>query len=861
MRKIYAPATDQVTEEELRHRELARKMAGECVVLLENDGVLPLMGGGKIALFGMGANYTVKGGTGSGDVNSRSSLTVEEGLIQKGWTVTSTDWLARNKTLREQALADHNKKLAQLQAKTGYSVIELAFTNPFQIPDAALITQEDMEKADTDTAIYVIARNSGEGADRWDKPGDYRASARELEDLRILAAHFKKVVLLLNIGGVMDLSEIRGIDGVGAIVLMGQLGNIGGLAIADVLDGTVNPSGRLADTWAKSYADYPSSATFSHNNGNLDDDDYTEWIYVGYRYFDTYEKELLYPFGYGRSYTEFAVAPEGAELAGTEISLRVRVTNTGTTYAGKEVVQVYVSAPEGSLDKPAKELKAYGKTKLLRPGTSQELTLSVRAEDLASYSEEKAAWILEPGDYRIYVGKDAEHVTPAAILRLDAEAVTQKVRNLFAADPSAEAPMEELRGRTGGDRPACSDGCGSVPVLELSSGKVRTQITVYTEPAELPQKEGAVLTLQDVRNGVCTAEELVSQLSVREMAALCTGRFAREGETSIIGMASMVPGGAGDTNDYCEKSRGIRPLIMADGPAGLRLQPHFKARTTGEILPGGAVFGDSTMPFPEYENPESVEDHYQYTTAIPIGWALAQSWNTELIEQTADMVGQEMETFGIDIWLAPAMNIHRNPLCGRNFEYYSEDPLVSGLTAAAITRGVQSHPGKAVCIKHFAANNQEENRYCTNANICERALREIYLKGFEICIRTAHPISIMTSYNMINGIHAANSRELLQYAARDEWGFDGFIMTDWFATERLESLMGGEHKYTVSDPAGAVYAGNDVQMPGSQSIENAIVEAAESGVVSEAGFAVTKAELQSCALHVIEAVLRCGELQ
>ncbi len=861
MRKLYAPTSDQVTKEELQHQELARKMAGECVVLLENNGGLPLTGGGKIAVFGMGANYTVKGGTGSGDVNSRSSVTVEEGLAQKGWTITNTEWLARNRELREKALAEHNQKLEKLQKETGYSVIELAFVYPFEIPDAAPITKEDLETADTDTALYVIARNSGEGADRWDKPGDYRASARELEDLRVLTAHFQKVVLLLNIGGVMDLSEIRGIDGIGAIVLMGQLGNIGGLAIADVLDGTVNPSGRLTDTWAKSYEDYPSSATFSHNNGNLDDDDYIEGIYVGYRYFDTYGKDVLYPFGYGRSYTEFTAVPVAAVLDRTTISLQVLVTNTGTAYAGKEVVQVYVSAPAGELDKPAKELKSYGKTELLQPGASQKLTILVRAEELASYSEEKAAWVLEPGDYRIYIGKDALQVKLAAVMRLDAEATTQKVQNLFATDPSKEAPLEELKGAKTGSLPDSCDPNGNVPVLALSSDAIQTIVTDYTTCSEIPQKDGAALTLQDVKSGACTKEELVSQLSVREMAALCTGRFAREGEVSIIGMASMVPGGAGDTNDFCEKSRGIRPLIMADGPAGLRLQPHFKARTSGELLPGGAVFGDSAAPFPDYEHPETVEDHYQYTTAIPIGWGLAQSWNTELIEKTAEMVGEEMKTFGVDIWLAPAMNIHRNPLCGRNFEYYSEDPLVSGLTAAAITKGVQSHPGKAVCIKHFAANNQEENRYCTNANISERALREIYLKGFEICIRSARPICIMTSYNMINGVHTANSRDLLQCAARDEWGFDGLIMTDWFATERLESLMGGENKYTVSDMAGAVYAGNDVQMPGSQRIENTIVEAVESGKKSEAGFAITKAELQSCALHVIETVLRCGELQ
>ncbi len=859
MRRIYAPTSDEVTEQELRHRELARSVAGECVVLLENDGTLPLTEGRKLALFGMGANYTVKGGTGSGDVNSRSSLTVEEGLVQKGWTITTGDWLARNRARREEAQKAHMEELERLSKETGAEPVMLAFAHPFVIPPAEPVTSADIEKADTDTAVYVIARNSGEGADRFHKRGDYLASEEELQDLRLLGAHFKKVVLLLNIGGVMDLSEIRNIPGIGAIVLMNQLGNIGGLAIADVLDGTVNPSGKLTDTWAAAYADYPASATFSHNNGNLDDEEYAEGIYVGYRYFDTYGKQPLYPFGYGRSYTDFSVEPGPATLYGDAITLTVTVTNTGAIYTGKEVVQVYACAPGGALDKPLRELKAYAKTGPLWPGASEELTLTIPLQSLASYSEEKAAWVLEPGQYVLLAGTDSRNGKPFAVAEITEELVTEKVQNLFAAAPAAGADAAVKEQRESAYKELLSQALAAgVPVLAVQPEAVRTKVVTYTGRTEIPCKEGRALTLQDVRDGACTVEELVSQLSIREMASLCTGRFARDDSDSIIGMASMLPGAAGDTTEVLEKSRGIRPLIMADGPAGLRLQPHFKARKTGEILPGGAVFGDAAVSFPDYDRPEEVEDHYQYTTAIPIGWGLAQSWNPELVEKAASMVGQEMETFGVDIWLAPAMNIHRDPLCGRNFEYYSEDPLVSGLTAAAITRGVQSHPGKAVCIKHFAANNQEDNRYCTNAQISERALREIYLKGFEICVREAKPLTIMSSYNLINGVHTANSRDLLQSAARDEWGFDGLIMTDWFSTQYMQGLMEENTRYTVGDVTGAVYAGNDVQMPGCQDIEDVLTEAAESGKTSEAGFAITKADLQWCAANVIRTVLRCG---
>ena len=441
MRPIYAPASNAVTADEIQHQELSRRAAGECVVLLENNGALPLVKGQKVALFGMGANYTVKGGTGSGDVNTRSSVTIEEGLTQEGFTITTGEWLARNREQREAAQASYLAEMDRRAKETGLPVVILGFNYPFQIPDAAAITEEDLQKADTDTAIYVIARNSGEGADRFDKRGDYLASEAELRDLQLLAGHFAKVILILNIGGVMDLSEIRAIKGISAIVLMNQLGNIGGLAIADVLDGAVTPSGKLTDTWAKSYADYPSSATFSHNNGNVDDDDYSEGIYVGYRYFDTYGVEPLYSFGYGLSYTRFETEPVGMTLDGAEIKVTAKVTNVGDTYDGKEVVQVYVSAPQGALDKPAKELKAYGKTSILRPGESAELTITVPVHSLASYSEEKAAWVLEAGEYTILVGGDSRNVKAAGIVKLAQEITAEQDRNQFPADPARETTL------------------------------------------------------------------------------------------------------------------------------------------------------------------------------------------------------------------------------------------------------------------------------------------------------------------------------------------------------------------------------------------------------------------------------------
>ena len=367
------------------------------------------------------------------------------------------------------------------------------------------------------------------------------------------------------------------------------------------------------------------------------------------------------------------------------------------------------------------------------------------------------------------------------------------------------------------------------------------------------------LTMEDILAGKCTVEELVSQLSVEELAEFCVGTL-RAGEGTVVGNASAtVPGAAGDTTALLAKERGIKNMIFADGPAGLRLQPHFKTKKDGTLLPGGSILGDSFVPFDASVKEEETDDYYQYCTAIPIGWSLAQSWNPELLQEAGDMVGAEMEEFHVDLWLAPAQNIHRNPLCGRNFEYYSEDPLVSGKAAAAITKGVQAHPGKGTTIKHFAANNQEDNRYFTNSHISERALREIYLKGFEIAVKESRPFSIMTSYNLLNGIHTANSHDLLQAAARDEWGFDGVVMTDWFTSQEMPQITGGHPAaYPISASTGCIYAGNDIQMPGCKKNVDDIVEAVKSGKALD-GYRITLADLQFNAANVIRAVAKTTE--
>ncbi len=855
MSEIYASKSKEVEQREIDHMNISRELAGECMVLLENDGALPLKETGKIALFGNGVRRTVKGGTGSGDVNSRSIVNVEEGFKNAGFTVTSGSWLDKQGEMLDKSKGEYLEWVKAEAKKSSRSEFIIQFDHPYSAPVPVLITEEDCKEADTDVAVYVIARNSGEGSDRYNREGDYLLFAEEKKNLEMVAAHFKKTIVILNIGGVMELSVVKAIPGINAILLMGQLGNIGGDALADVVTGKVNPSGKTVDTWAKNYMDYPSSAKFSHN-GSVHDEEYEDGIYVGYRYFDSFGVEPEYCFGFGRSYTDFSLQIDGAEAAGDRVQVRATVQNTGSVYAGKEVVQIYYSAPQGRMDKPYQELAAYHKTSLLKPGESEAMILTFAIKEMASYSEADAAWVLEKGDYVIRVGSSAGNTEVAAVLTLAEEVKTQIGKNLFPLD----IQLKEIKPDTTAAKTAYeknSEGLGRVYHGSIQSSCIKAEHMVYQgKREEYKTDREKKLTVQDVKNGDCTVEELVAQLTVEEMADMCVGTL-RAGEGNVVGNASYtVPGAAGDTSSILKVSRGIKNMILADGPAGLRLQPHFKTTKEGKLLPGGSVMGDSFEPFDPDINEDEVDNYYQYCTAIPIGWSLAQSWNTELAEWAGDMIGAEMEQFGVDLWLAPAMNIHRNPLCGRNFEYYSEDPLVSGKIAAAITIGVQKHKGKGTTIKHFAVNNQEDNRYFVNAHVSERALREIYLKGFEIAVKESQPLSIMTSYNLLNGIHTANSYDLLQAMARDEWGFDGTVMTDWFTSQDMPEITGKfQPRYPISSSVGCIYAGNDIQMPGCRKNVDDIVEAVKTGREMD-GFRITLADLQFNTANIIRVVLK-----
>lgn len=818
MTQIDALKTDEIQNYEIEHQEEVRRLAGECMVILENDGVLPLQAGTKkIALFGTGARHTIKGGTGSGDVNVRENISIAQGLERAGFEFVTEGWLDQYDRLYADAQEAYAKKLNEFTEKTGKPSMLYAFENPFEEPEQPEITEADVKEADVkeaDAAIYVISRNSGEGKDRRAEKGDYYLSDRELQNIRFMTEHYKNCIVLLNVGGVIDLTSLKTIEGVQAIMLVGQTGNMGGYAVADVLTAKTIPSGKLTDTWARSYEDYPSSATFSHRDGNLDDEYYSDGIYVGYRYFDTFGVMPLYCFGYGKSYTEFEIKTMNVTADEKQVQVEVEVTNIGDKYPGKEVVQVYYSAPDGIMEKPTQELAGFAKTKLLAPGEKDVVTITFATTDMASFDAYDAAWVMEEGEYTIRVGNSSRNTEAVAVIDLDEQVTTLQLKRLMR-DTIA---VRELHHMIPIFDIEFDFGVPAIPFrIMLQAENFKKELVEYEVMRRtlMDKRKDEVLTLEDVKTGNATLDELTAQLTVEEMAELCVGTERRNGDGNVIGSASScVPGAAGDTTSSLLETRKVPNLIQADGPAGLRL-----------------------------ETP---------CTAIPIATTLAQSWDMNLIHRMGELVGEEMKQLHVDLWLAPGMNIHRNPLCGRNFEYYSEDPVLTGLCAATETKGVQSQKGKGTTIKHFAGNNQEDNRMFTNAHISERALREIYLKGFEIAVKTAQPYAIMTSYNLINGVHSANNYDMLQNIARDEWGFEGLVMTDWYTSQDTTEMgmVSPSGKYSHSSSVQCIKAGNDLQMPGCQQNVDDIVEAVNEGKE------ITKADLQRCAKHILSVALK-----
>ena len=762
------------------YARMARKAAAEGAVLLKNEGnVLPLKEGERLAVFGRIQFDYYKSGTGSGGmINTRyvvGILKEEKIVLNLELEQVYRDWLK-----------EHPFDKGSGWAQEPWSQQEMPLSGEM-VKKAA---------AESDTALVIIGRTAGEDRDAKAEKGSFFLSEGEEDMLRQVCGAFDRVVVALNVGSIMDMNWVEAY-GPQAVLYVWQGGMEGGHGVADILMGRVNPCGRLADTIARSVEDYPSHIHFGGEDGNR----YAEDIYVGYRYFETFAsagEKVLYPFGFGLSYTSFSIQSK-MEAGKENCVFHVKVQNTGAC-AGREVVQLYVSAPQGNLGKPLRSLAAFAKTKCLAPGEAQEMTLQVEKKVFASYDDSgasghKSCYVLEAGTYRFYVGGDVRSAQPAGTMELEETEVLEQCR-------PALAPVESY------DRMKPAQASGT---LDLSWEKTPLRTYSMAQRSRENHREDLPCTgdrgyrLADVYDNKISLEEFVSQLSDEELCCMVRGE----------GMCSpkVTPGTAaafgGVTQSLAEY--GIPCGCCADGPSGIRM------------------------------------DCGTYAFCLPNGTCLACSFDEELVRQLYEMEGAELRKNRIDILLGPGMNIHRHPLNGRNFEYFSEDPLLTGKMAAAQIRGMGQYQVTGA-LKHFAANNQEFHRSLYNSVVSERALREIYLKGYEIAVKEGGAYAIMTTYGAVNGLWTAGNYDLLTTVLRSEWGFDGLVMTDWWAMINDEGQAPAQ-----SNLAAMVRAQNDVYMVVQDSGRNSGGDNLEACL---ADGTLGRADLLTCAMNILKVLMR-----
>lgn len=713
--------------------EFSRKVAAEGAVLLKNDGqVLPLQNQENVVIFGRTQVNYYRSGTGSG------------GSVHVAYTTNLLDGLRSKEQIKvnEDVAAVYEKWIEQNPFDNGGGGWAAEPWHQKEMP----LTEELVQSArrQSDKAIIVIGRTAGEDQDNADAPGSYRLTDDEKAMLSMVTSYFEQTIVVLNVSNIIDMSWLDDAgyaNPISSVIYAWHGGMEGGNAIADVLVGEVTPSGKLTDTIAYSIEDYPSTRNYGNEFKNL----YQEDIYVGYRYFETFCPDRVhFEFGFGLSYTQFKLDSEEAKVVSREgeayVEIGVNVQNTGTRFSGKEVVQVYVEAPQGKLGKPSKVLAAFGKTNELQPGESQRLTLSFPVRSLASYDDggvtgHRSAYVLEAGVYHFYVGGSVKDLVQIGV---DGQS-GYNVESLQVVEQMEEAlaPIESYSRMRPGTRKA--DGSYELTYEEVPTRKISLADRIQSRlPKTLEQTGDQGYTLRDVSEGKISLETFIAQLSDHDLAVLVRG----EGMVSPLvtsGTASAFGGVSDRLFNY-----GIPVGCTADGPSGIRMDSGEKA------------------------------------TQVAIGTLLAATWNVELVEELYVLEGKELLRNEIDTLLGPGLNIRRSPLNGRNFEYFSEDPLVTGVFASACTRGIMKG-GSNATLKHFACNNQEKYRSKVDSVVSERALREIYLKGFEMAVKQGGANSIMTAYNPINGHWSASNYDLNTTILRGEWGFDGIVMTDWWA--------------------------------------------------------------------------------
>lgn len=764
-----------------QYAQVARQAASEGCVLLKNDNeTLPLRKGDKVAVFGRCAFHYYKSGLGSGGlVNTRyvvsildalkacGDISVEEALIQ-----IYEEWSKEN----------------PVDEGHGWGTV------PWSQAEMPVTDDTIAAAKEADVAVVIVGRTAGEDQDNSNEEGSYLLTQIEREMISKVSKAFKRTVVLLNVGNIIDMNWVEEYNP-SAVMYVWQGGQEGGNGVVDVLTGKVNPCGKLTDTIAYSIEDYPSTENFGDKYKNY----YTEDIYVGYRYFETFAKEKVqYPFGFGLSYTQFAISAVMKDVTEDTVHISAKVTNTGNV-AGKEVVQVYVQAPQGVLGKPSRVLTGFAKTDVLQPGECAELTIECPKANFASYDDagatgHKSCYVLEAGVYRIYVGADVRSAVLCGNWKQE-EVVLEQLQEACAAVESFERikPMEQNDGSFLQKKESVPT--RAVNVLERMEGLRREAI---------PYSGDKGYILGDVLDGKVSLDEFVAQLSDEDLMCI----FRGEGMCS----PKVTPGTAGAFGGLTESLRkfGVPAMCCADGPSGIRMDCGTKA------------------------------------FSLPNGTALGCSFNLSLVQELFGHMGKELRKNKVDTLLGPGINIHRNPLNGRNFEYISEDPLLTGKMGAVQLLGMHES-GVTGTIKHYAANNQEKDRTTVEAAVSERALREIYLKGYEICVKEGNARSIMTSYNPINGIWAAGNFDLCTTILRNEWGYKGIVMTDWWA---MSNWDGEAAENTNRAPM--VRAQNDIYMCCASTVEDIAVDNVKEKL--ESGD-ITRYDLQRNAKNILNFIL------
>lgn len=776
----------------------SREAAVEGIVLLKNEGnVLPFTKNDNISVFGRPQLEYYRSGTGSG------------GAVQVEYATNIIEGFKNSELQINEALAkDYVEWLKDHPFDNGGG--GWAAEPWFQKDMNITVEYAKKQAAVSNKAVYIIGRTAGEDKDNYNGSGSYLLTAEEMANIKSITEAFEDVVVVLNVSNIIDMKWMNAPQFNGRIKAVAYVwsgGMEGGNAVVDVLSGKETPSGKLPDTIAENLEDYPSADNFGDPLTNL----YQEDIYVGYRYFETFAPEkVVFEFGYGISYTTFDIETLSAQAEDDEIKLQVKVTNTGDKYSGKEVVQVYYSAPQGALGKPVKELCAYAKTEKLAPKESQIIDIVFAIDDMASYDDSnatghKSCYVLEAGDYEIYVGNSVRNVENVYTYEVEGLKVVEQLSEVCCPNDDNLTIL----------RPGIKNADGTFEKVYVPSQKSTVDMAKRIEdnlPETMEITGDKGITLQDVHAGTHSLEEFVAQLSVEEMAQIVRGEGMSNPRVTQ-GTASAFGGISDALFNY-----GIPAACCADGPSGLRYD-------------GKAV-------------------------QLPIGTALSASWNDKLVRELYTMEGEELRRNQVDTLLGPGVNIHRHPLNGRNFEYYSEDPYLSGTMAVASTGGIKDG-GAWGTIKHYALNGQESHRFKIDAVCSERAIREIYLKSFEMAVKEKTVMTLMTSYNPINGHWAASNYDLCTTVLRGEWGYEGIVMTDWWA-KMNDVVEGGEE--SNQDTRDMVRSQNDVYMVvnNNGAEVNSNNDNTESSV--EAG-TLTVGELQRAAMNICNFILNAPVIE